>query len=230
MDESDKKLAQTEQGVATQQGNLPAQNSQPGEQAEEAQGKQPQYVTVDDLARREEELIRRVKQSDRDRARKIEGELQTIKSLLEKPGVQLTPQQEQALRNEVADRIEQEEGDFTQPGNDGKYNHAPEGNDPVADFVGGVFAETGTTVSKSDPEWAKIQSVIDATWNDPSPAAAARVVAAATKASIDKASRLAANQETAAARVGGHGAPVSGNGPNNPNAPASDYWKAAYRK
>lgn len=191
-----------------------------GTPEEGKQEEQPKFVTVEDLARRDEELIRRFKQSDRDRAKKIESELAGIRALLEKPGVKLDAQQEAALRDEIAARIDGEDS----PGQPEPYTSAPQA-DPVAQFVTDIFAELGTQVTKNDPEWNEFQKVLDATWNDPK--GHIKVMTAATKAAESKAARLKNNQEHAAARVSGGGSSAPSGVPDD--APASELWKGAYR-
>lgn len=196
--------------------------------AESEQKSEPQYVTVDQLSQFGKQLTERLKQSDRDRTKRIEGEIAGIRELVTKAGLQITPQQEAVLREEVGARIDNEAAPPSQAPA-GQYSQ-PADTDPIVEFVSGAFQNVGTSVSRSDPEWAKIQKVVDETWNDPSPAAAARVVAVATDAAREKKSRETASQETAAARVGGKGGSAAGGGITDPNAPASEFWREAYKK
>lgn len=210
-------------GTATQQEPLTSQQTPPTEQpAETAQEPKPQYVTAEDLEKREAELLRRFKQSNRDRNTRIDEQLTTIRSLLEKPGVTLTPAQEAALREDLGNRLDAEDTQ-AQPGN----AQPPNGDQLVTQFVSDVFAETGTQVTANDPEWKDLQKVIDASWNDPK--GGVKVTTAAIKAATQKAERLKADQENAPARVVGEGG-VSTNGQTiDPNAPASEFWKQAYK-
>lgn len=194
---------------------------------EKGQEQQPQYVTKADLDTFAKQIVGQIKQSDKDRGKRIEGELASIKELVSKTGVQLNPQQEQALREELGERIDSE----TSPETTSQAQLPTQqvaSNDPVADFAKSIFEEVGTTVTPNDPEWAKIKEALDKNFNDPTPAALARVTAAFTVAAQTKAARVSTNQETAAARVGGGGAVVN-DGNLDPNAPASSFWKEAYK-
>lgn len=172
----------------------------------EAQEKQqaPQYVTKEELGQITEEILRRAKQSDRDRAKQINDELLEIKTLVTKTGVQITPEQEAKLREELTDKIDAELPTQGQ-------SAAPTASQPapVDKFLADVFAEAGTQVTPNDPEWKDLQAVLDKTWNDPQ--GLPKVLVAATKAATAKAARTAAMQETAAARVGGGGSQITGN-------------------
>lgn len=211
-------------GTATPQEPLPSITPPTTEQlAETAQENKPQYVTPEDLEKRDAELLRRFKQSNRDRNTRIDEQLTTIRNLLEKPGVTLTPEQEAALREDLGNRYDAAETQ-EQPG----QVQAPTGDQLVAQFVSDVFAEVGTQVTVNDPEYKDLQKVIDASWNDPK--GGVKVTAAALKAASQKAERIKADQESAPARVVGGGG-ISTNGQTiDPNAPASEFWKQAYLK
>jgi hypothetical protein len=73
----------------------------------------------------------------------------------------------------------------------------------IAAFVNEIFADEGTHVTPSDPEWKNLQAVIDATYNDPK--GMIKVTRAAINASAEKAKRVNSNSESAAARVIGSG-------------------------
>lgn len=217
-------------GVATPQSQTSPEPVAPNTAtpAENEQEKQPQYVTVDQLSQFGKTLAAQLKQSDRDRSKRIEGELAQMRELMKNAGVSFDPNQEQKLREEIANRIDGSEPAQVEAV---QQQQTPASVDPVVEFVSGAFDEVGTAVTRNDPEWAGLQKVIDATFNDPSPKAAARVLAAATEAAKQKAARQTTSQEAAAARVGGEkGGAVTGNGPNDPNAPAADFWKAAFKK
>lgn len=176
---------------------------------EQGQEQQPQYVTKADLETFSKQIVGQIKQSDKDRGKRIEGELASIKDLVSKTGVQLNPQQEQALRVEIGERLDQE----TSPSENSQAQLPTQqaaSNDPVADFAKSIFDEIGTTVNQNDPEWAKIKEALDKNFNDPTPAALARVTAAFTVAAQTKAARVSTNQESAAARVGGGGNSTKG--------------------
>ncbi len=194
------------QGVATPQvqASAPTTPAPAGAAQENAQTQTQQYVTVEQLSQFGEQLASRLKQSDRDRTARINSEIAQIKSRLEATGVQLAPEQELKLRNKIGDEIDQ-------PADDGPQTPAgqasPAGPDQlIAEFVGDIFADVGTVVTKADPEWADLQAVIDRTYNDPK--GHIKVTRAAIDAAQKKAQRTTSNTENAAARVlGGGGSP-----------------------
>jgi len=202
------------------QSNTPPTTEQP---AETAQENKPQYVTAEDLEKREAELLRRFKQSNRDRNTRIDEQLAGIRQLLEKPGVQLTPDQEATLREDLGNRY-----DAAETQDEPRQVQAPNGDQLVAQFVSDVFAETGTQVTVNDPEWKDLQKVIDASWNDPK--GGVKVTAAAIKAATQKAERLKADQESAPVRVVGGGGESSPGIIYDPKKPASYYLEQVTNK
>ena len=179
-------------------------------QSQENQQEEPQYVTRKDLDGFATEILRRAKQSDRDRNKQINDELDKIKNVLEKAGTPVSPAQEAALRNTITDQLDAEE----EPQPTGQSAARPE-IDPVDKFLGGIFAETGEEVTPNDPEWQDLKKVLDDNFNNPN--GLAKVTMAATKAATAKKERKASMQDTATARVGGGGdrqpaGPVDGSG------------------
>lgn len=191
----------------------------PQGEAQEKQPAQPQYVTKEEMDQVLAEAIRRVKQSDRDRGKQIEGKLDEIKGLLAKAGTPIAPEQEARLRAEITNRID---SDDSQPQGQSAVPTASQPA-PVDKFLADVFAEAGAIVTPNDPEWKGLQEVLDKTWNDPQ--GLPKVLVAATKAANAKAARTAAMQETAPARVGGGGTTTTGAAPA---ASAAELWQAAY--
>ena len=174
-------------------------------EAQEQQQEQPKYVTKEELDGFAEEVLRRAKQSDRDRSKRIESELGKITTLLTKAGTQVTPEQEVKLRNQIIDEIdgpEQPEGQSAAP------LAAPDPAAAVDNFLNGIFEEVGAKVTTNDPEWKELQKVLDDNFNNP--AGLPKVIVAATKAAEAKRDRTASLQETAAARVGGSGSHATG--------------------
>lgn len=211
-------------GTATPQEPLQSNPApQPEQPAENAQEPKPQYVTAEDLQKRDAELLRRFKQSNRDRNTRIDEQLTSIRQLLEKPGVTLTAEQEAALREDLGNRYDAAETQ-DEPGN----AQAPDSDQLIAQFVNDVFAEAGTQVTVNDPEWNDLQKVIQATWNDPK--GGVKVTAAALKAASLKAERLKADQESAPARVVGGGGESSPGVVYDPKKPASYYLEQANNK
>jgi hypothetical protein len=92
--------------------------------------------------------------------------------------------------------------------------------------IGNVFAQVGTNVTPADPEFQKLQATVDAAWNDPQ--GLTKILLAAQNAASTKAQRVAALQETAAARVvGGGGQSIT---PGNSADSAHNLWENAYKK
>lgn len=215
------------QGVATQQVQTSAPTTpQEGAAQENAQGT-PQVVTMEQLSQlleeRDQKLVTRLKQSDRDRSKRIEGEIEGLKGLLSKTGVQLAPEQELKMREEIGARIDEvAEEPQTQAG-----PASPQGADQfIASFVNDVFDKVGVRVTTQDPQWKELQAVIDANWNNPK--GHIEVMMAATKAAQEKLAAKNSNFETASARVFGSGG--AGQSTGTPDAPASDLWKQAYKR
>lgn len=198
----------------------------PQETGKEPQA-QPQYVTKEDMGVFANQIVEKIKQSDKDRSKRVEGELGAIKDLITKGGVQLTPQQEQAMREEIGARLDQETANPVTSQAQLTTQQAAD-IDPVAEFAKSVFDQVGATVTKNDPEWAAIQKVMDENFNNPSPAALARVSAAMVTAATTKKARTTNNQESAAARVGGGGSVA--NSSYDETKSALDYLEEAHRK
>jgi hypothetical protein len=187
------------------------------------QQEQKQYVTQEDLDRRDAELLRRFKQSDRDRTKLIDGKLNEIKGMLDKAGTPLPPEKEAALRNQITDQI-----DEVEPPQPQEPSAVPPQFQQQVDFLYGqmddAFQVVGAKVTPNDPEWKKhIQPALD----DPK-GSFARTLVASTKAAEEKKARTASQQETADARVGGGGSHTPGNAPDD--ATGLDLLKAAYTK
>lgn len=218
-------LAQTVQagtGTATPTPQPSAPTTpQTGAAQENPQETAPQYVTVEQLSQVTEQIVSRLKQSDRDRTQRINSEIEQIKARLEVTGVQLAPEQELKLRNKIGDEIDQP--DDTQAA--GPASPAAPADQLIAQFVGDIFKEAGTEVTRNDPEWAELQTVLDANFNNPK--GHIKVTKAAFAAAEKKAQRIASNSESAAARViGGGGSTQTGNA--DPTS-AHDAWGNAYK-
>jgi hypothetical protein len=180
------------------------------------------YVTKEDLDRFGAELLRREKQSSRDRMKAVEDKLTAIKTRLESGGGQLSQQQVAALRAQVEEDLD-----------GGRREDAPASAitpemqaqaDYVFDQIDATFDEVGTQVTANDPEWKIVQDVLD----NPK-GSLAKALLAANKAAMQKAERVSKQKGSAAARVPSGGAGqqnLSGVSANN----AHDYWGRAYKK
>lgn len=222
--------AQTEQngtqGVATQQVQTSAQPASTGAAQENAQPQTPQYVTVEQLSQFGEQLASRLKQSDRDRTARINSELAQIKSRLEATGVQLAPEQELKLRDKIGNEIDEPTEEESQAPA-GQASPAAGADQLIAEFVGHVFKDAGTTVTRDDPEWKDLQAVIDATYNDPM--GHIKVTRAAYKAAEAKAQRTTSNSESASARVLGSGG-ASADATDDPKVSGHALFQRAHKQ
>lgn len=214
--------APVEEPITPVQPSQPEQ-PQPGREAEKQQAQQPQYVTKEELEQREAELLRRIKQSDRDRGKRIEDELGKIKTLLTNAGTQVTPDVEAKIRNQITDQIDGENEPQPQGQSAVPQQTAP---DPVSQFLAQVFARAGMAVGPNDPEWRDIQKSLDDNWNNPN--GLTDVVLTANSAALAKKSRTAAMQETAAARVGGGSGQITGHASDD--ASGLELLRQAYQK
>ena len=181
----------------------------------------PAYVTKQELDQIMAETLRRVKQSDRDRMKQIDEKLTTIKSRLESGGSQLTPQQVNVLREQIETEIEpaaQEEAPASALTPDVQAQV-----DYVYAQLDATFADVGTKVLPSDPEYKSIKDTLD----DPN-GSLPKLIRIAAKAAEAKAERIASQQEGAAARVVSGGATQSSG--TAAAKSANDYWKTAYKK
>lgn len=213
----------TEQGAATPEQTLQTEQTQPGVSAENTQEtQQPQFVTKDDLAQFGNQIVKQLKQSARDRDNRIEQEVKALKARLEPLNVPLTPQQESALRTQIAEQLETEEAEpepqAIQPGQNA--------DDLVNQFVNESLSIFGDNVkaNPNSPYFADLQKALTANFNNPNPAAVNKAIFEYGK---KEAARLANQVENADARVIGNGGRTE---PAATDAPASSLWKQAYSK
>jgi len=203
---------------------IPTEQAQPtGEAQEQPAGQTPQYVTKEEMEGFAADILRRAKQSDRDRSKRIEDQLTGIKAMLEKAGTKLDAEQEANLRDQITDEIDNAEGQ--QPAEPREVQQ-PAGPSPVDQFLAGIWAEAGATVTPNDPEWAALKKVMDDNFDNPQ--GLTKVLLAANKAAQDKQKRTADMQETAAARVGGGDGTKAGTVPESGSA--RDMLADAYKK
>ena len=195
----------------------------PIEGAAQEKPAEPKYVTIEELDQRMAETLRRVKQSDRDRMKQIDEKLTNIKTRLESGGNQLTPQQVNVLR----EQIEEEVISPAEQKVEAPASALPPEVQAQVDYIhaqlDATFADVGTTVLPSDPEWKAIKEVMD----DPN-GSLPKLIRIAAKQAEAKQERTASLKEGAAARV------ISG-GPTQPGAgnlteSAHDAWQTVYKK
>lgn len=188
----------TDAELATQQDQSLAQEASTPEAAAESPVETPTYVTKEELDRREAELIRRLNQSGKDRAKQINAQLTTIKDHLTAIGSQLSPQQESVLRAKIEADLEPKDEESAPAS-----AVTPEMKSQ-ADFVyaqiDATFADVGMTVLPTDPEFKAIKEVLD----DPN-GSLPRLIRVTGKQAEAKVARVALQKKNAAARVLGGG-------------------------
>jgi hypothetical protein len=220
MDTTTQVTETTAAGTATPQGQTSAVQV-PEQQETPQESQSPAYVTKEDLERFGAELLRREKQSSKDRMKAVDDKLNAIKTRLESGGGQLSQQQVSALRAQVEEDL------------DGGQVEAPASAitpemQAQADFVfrqiDETFADVGMQVTANDPEWKLVQDVLD----NPK-GSVSKAIRAAAEASRMKAERVSRQKGSAAARVPSGGAgqqQLSGVSASN----AHEYWGQAYKK
>ena len=163
-----------------------------------AESQSPKFVTQEELERFGAELLRREKQSSKDRMKAVDEKLNAIKTRLETGGGQLSQQQVNALRAQVEEDL------------DGGLEKAPASAitpemQAQIDYADQVmhesFADAGMTVTANDPEWDDIQKVLD----DPK-GSYGKLARVSEKAAMRKAERVKTQATSAAARVPSGGA------------------------
>ena len=190
------------------------------------------FVTVDDfeqfkaqLDARENEILRRAKQSNADRFKAIQAEVEKIKSRNKAIGIELSPEQERMMRQRVENDMLMQES----PQANGQ-DEAPQGagtggvNDPKLLALGYGFEKGGVEVSPGDPE----AGLIDTALRNPSitPFEMADI---AKEAAEKKAKRLASSKAKSRVKqpTGGGGRGARKGILYDPTKPASHYFEQA---
>jgi len=177
---------------------------------------QTQFVTQDQIGDLADDIVRRLKQSDKSRQDAIKGRLSEITTLLTNAGKAPTEEETKAFEAQITREYEAYEANMNMP-------QQPQGQPTLDTWLQDVFSKAGQQVGPNDPEWKALQETIDKTWDDPN--GMTQVLVAATTASTMKKSRVAKMQESAANR-GGIDRTIQG----EPSArkTASELWKDAY--
>lgn len=199
-----------------------AQTVPAGETAQEKPA-EPKYVTKEELDQIMAETLRRAKQSDRDRMRQIDEKLTTIKTRLESGGNQLTPQQVNVLREQIEEEVISPAEQKVEAPASALPPEVQAQVDYIHAQIDATFADVGTTVLPSDPEWKAIKEVMD----DPN-GSLPKLIRIAAKQAEAKQERTASLKEGAAARVISGGPTQSGEG--NLTESAHDAWQTVYKK
>ena len=202
----------------------PSAQTVPAVETAQEKPAEPKYVTKEELDQIMAETLRRAKQSDRDRMKQIDEKLTNIKTRLESGGTQLTQQQVNVLREQIEEEVI--------PTSPAEQKEAPASAIPPelqaqVDYVyaqiDATFADVGTTVLPSDPEWKAIKDVMD----DPK-GSLPKLIRIAAKQAEAKQERTASLKESAAARVVSGGPTQSGE--VNHTESAHDAWQTVYKK
>lgn len=201
-------------GAATPQ----SQSSEPNTAKADGQDK-AEAVTKADLEKFADEIAKRITQSNRDRNKAVDAELKSIRVRLEGAGLQISKEQETALRENI-------EQDMTQRGEAGPEPSGPS-IDPseqfVYDSIKRVYASVGAVVKPTDPE----HKIVEKALNDPNGSLADTILAAQQAATL-LSNRLKTEQEQAYNRILGGGTNTLRQG--QPDASARSLWSEAYKK
>lgn len=159
----------------------------------------PEFVTRAELNAMLNEQQKRIVQSTTDRvSNRIQADLKNLTAVLEfqkKQGVQITPQQEAAMRDAVIREAYAEGKPNADPSR--QMQEYPEGEpyNPVAAEIANIMRLEGVPILDSDPEFENIETILQ---GPPNPAALRRALYEAIDA---KRERLTTRKATAKARV-----------------------------
>ncbi len=238
MDELDNSADELDGEVApavetSEEGNQETPETSEGTQEEVS------YVTVEQfeklqaqLAGRDEEILRRAKQSNADRYKAIQAEVETIKARNKAIGVELSPEQERMMRQKVeadmtASDLAQESPSANGQGASSQNARMPQTQ--IQALIGRVtesaFEQAGAVVAFSDPE----AKVIDELLKTPGWTPEQLTIVSYEQAKI-KAQRLGKAKEKARLQqpTGGGGKRVNKDAIKyDPTKPASHYLEMA---
>jgi hypothetical protein len=204
----------TDEEVKPVEPQEPAQAEPEPAQEPEATQEEPTFVTREELDRLLAQTKREVKQADKQRAKQIKAEMDTMKQRLEAAGVPLTPEVEQKLHAQIVDNLRDD--DEEQPTGNSTPDIPPELEDAFA-----MMKEEKVSVQEGDPEYKEfLEPLFD---NDNS--SRWQYTAAMRKAIDAKKARTLQQQEKAPLRT-----PVpGGQGPGeNAAKDAREYYQKAY--
>jgi len=115
-------------------------------QEPEATQEEPTFVTREELDKLLAQTKREVKQADKQRAKQIKAEMDTMKQRLEAAGVPLTPEVEQKLHAQIVDNLQDDEEE--QPTGSPTPDIPPELEDAFA-----LMGAEKVTIQETDPEY-----------------------------------------------------------------------------
>jgi hypothetical protein len=193
----------------------PAAQSAPQEQ----QADKP--VTRKELEDAVENAFRRAQQSSRDRTNKVETEVQRLTQVIQKAGLQVTPEAATKLREQAEAVVDQQ-----QPAAQPEQPGAPAQDEPgpgtvVYDWTTAYYKTIGAEIAKTDPEYQQVKAALD----DPNGSLVAYQIAV-QKAVAAKQSRIASQSQNADARTLGEGSSSGQVTAKN----ARSYWDVAHNK
>ena len=188
----------------------------PGQESAEQQ--EQKFVTIEELDRREAELERRIKQSDKQRAKQIKQDLDNLKQSYAAKGVQVTPQIEEVLTDQVYQKYEEPDEQPASTEADNLADIPPDWKNAID-----MMAEAGVTIEKDTPEFDKhIKPLL----SNPNPGP--KLLLAVSQAITETQARLNLHKDKAQLRVpGGPGTQAPG---EVVATSAKDYLNAAYQK
>ena len=217
--------SQAGEEIAAQDQGLAANQAAPQTDPQQEQGP----LTVDDYRKIAREEARREAQSQVAKGenrinQRIKEQLGALK--LNQQALGLSDDQvAQARQKIVADAFAAEDAE-THASSTAPEPDIDHGIRYLNDRIDEVFEVVGTSIEKGDPEFPKLQKVIDESWNDPK--GLTKIELAAQKFATEKAARIASSRDGASARVmSGGDAATSGEAPA---ASGMDYLKRAYKK
>jgi len=203
-------VAPVEQQEPTPVTETPSEETQTPEATQEEQT----YITREELTELLAQQKREIKQADKQRAKQIKAEMDTMKQRLEAAGIPLTPEVEQKLHAQIVDNLRDDEEEQGSPTPD----IPPELEDAFA-----MMDMERVSIQESDPEYEEFLKPLFE--NDNS--SRWQYTAAMRKAIDAKKARTLQQREKAPLRT-----PVpSGQGPGEFVAEsAHDYYQRAYPK
>jgi hypothetical protein len=196
-----------DQTQATPQATVPP-TGETAPQAPAAQSAPPEQQAERPVTRKEledavETAFRRAQQSSRDRTNKVETEVQRLTQVIQKAGLQVTPEAATKLR-EQAEAVVDQQLPAAPPEQPGAQDEPGPGT-VVYDWTTAYYKTIGAEITKTDPEYQQVKAALD----DPNGSLVAYQIAV-QKAVQAKQSRIASQSTNADARILGGG---TGSGP-----------------
>jgi len=204
-------------GTATPEPQTPEPTTPQTPGQEQAATQEPKFVTIEELDRREAQLKLDLRKADKQRANQIKQELKALKDTLTASGVQVTPQVEANLQDQISLKYEEPDEQASTEA-DSLADIPPDWKNAID-----MMAEAGVTIEKDTPEFDKhIKPLL----SNPNPGP--KLLLAVSQAINETQVRLNLHKDKAQLRVPG------GSGTQAPGevvaTSAKDYLNAAYQK